>query len=156
MSLNRISMIALAIVATVLLDSGSVLALSALEEWNTEARDALPIYIKVWLGLMMLNNLATLFFVKNHVAARWVFAGFFVSHAVVMVMWSRDIPVLAGQVSLFHIVCWTPGFFWLIRKRDEIKFPSAYAVWATLACLFYIGSMIFDIRDATTYLRHVF
>lgn len=129
-------------------------ALSALEEWNTESRNALPGHIKGWLILMMLNNIATLFFVRHHVAARWVFAGFFISHVLVVVMWKIGLPVLAGQVSLFHIIFWTPGFIALLKYKDEIKFPKPYAFWASFVCLFYVGSMIFDIRDAAKFIGH--
>jgi len=132
------------------------MSLAALDEWNTVARDALPSQVKVWLGLMMLNNLAGLAFVYRHVAARWVFAGFVISHLIVMLgYWGRDLPVLAGQVSLFHVICWTPGIIALIRWREEIKWVSPYAIWASLVFVFYVGSMFIDLRDASIYLMHV-
>ncbi|MEP0068685.1 hypothetical protein [Pyruvatibacter sp.] len=130
-------------------------ALGALDEWNTAARDAMPLHIKAWLGLMMLNNLAALAFVKNHVAARWVFVGFFVSHMAVMVMWWQDITVLAGQVSLFHIIFWTPGAIAILATRREMRWPSAYGVWASLVLLFYVGSMLVDIGHALTFLQNL-
>jgi hypothetical protein len=128
-----------------------------LDAWDEAARDNLPIYVKVWLGLMMLNNLAAIAFLKNHGAARWVFAGFVISHLVVVVgFWGSDTPVLAGQVSLFHIIFWTPGMIALWRWRDAIKWPSAFAVWAALVCVFYFGSMMIDVPDAAAYLAHAF
>ncbi|MEP3421460.1 MAG: hypothetical protein ABJN35_06985 [Erythrobacter sp.] len=126
-----------------------------LDEWNTAARDNLPLYVKIWLGLMMANNIAAIFFLKNHVAARWVFAGFVVSHLLVAVgFWGTGTPVFAGQVSLFHVIFWTPGMIALWRHRDDIKWPSAFAVWATLVCVFYFASMMIDVPDAITYLAH--
>lgn len=128
-----------------------------LDEWNTAARDNLPLYVKIWLGLMMANNLAAIFFLKNHVAARWVFAGFVVSHLIVVVgYWGTSTPIYAGQVSLFHIIFWTPGLVMIWRYRDEITWISPYAIWAMLVCLFYFGSMTVDIMDAAAFVHHAF
>jgi len=74
-------------------------ALAATDPWDAAAREAMPIYLKIWLGLMMLNNLAATAFLKNHVPARWWFAGFVISHGIVVVMGMQDITVYAGQVS---------------------------------------------------------
>lgn len=131
-------------------------ALGALDKWDDAARLALPVHIKVWLGAMLLTNIATIGFLKNHIAARWVFAGFVVSHGIVMAMWAMDTSVLAGQVSLFHIVFWTPGAFMLLRHRRDIQYPSAYAIWATLSLIFYAGSMFIDVQDASIFVQYFF
>lgn len=131
------------------------LGLSALDPWDDAAREALPLHIKIWLGLQMLNNIASLFFVKNHVGARWWFAGVFISHAITFALSAAGWELLAGQVSLAHILCWTPGAIMLWRNRGDIRWPSAFAVWIALVCVFYGGSMIVDLRDAATYLAHV-
>lgn len=130
-------------------------ALPALEEWNAESRNALPTHVKIWLGTMMLTNIAAIGFLKNHVAARIVFGGFVISHGLVMVMWAQGASVLAGQVSLFHIIFWTPGLIALILKRDEIKLPSPYGIWACLSMMYYFGSMLVDVKDAVIYIGHL-
>lgn len=131
------------------------LGLSALDSWDSAAREALPLHIKIWLGLQMLNNIASLFFVKNHIGARWWFAGVFTSHAITFAMAAAGWVVLAGQVSLTHILCWTPGAIMLWRNRGAIRWPSAFAVWIGLVGVFYVGSMIVDVRDAGIYLGHL-
>lgn len=141
--------------AIAILSAPPALALSALEPWDAAARDALATPVKVWLGLMMLTNLSTIAFLKNHIAARFVFAGFLVSHGIVMVLWNQGAEVLAGQVSLFHVICWTPGAIALLLRRREIRYPSAYGIWATLSLIFFFGSMLIDVRDATIFLGHV-
>ena len=100
----------------------------------------------------MLNNLAAIAFLKNHVPARWWFAGFVISHGIVVVMGMPNMTVYAGQVSLFHILFWTPGAIALFLYRPKIRWPSAFAVWAILAAIFYSVSMIFDLRDAAIWL----
>lgn len=130
-------------------------SLTALDIWDPAARDALPGHVKIWLILMMLNNLAAIAFLKNHTSARWVFGGFVISHLLVLVgFWKTGTPILAGQVSLFHIIFWTPGIYMLWRKREEMKWFTPYAVWACLAIIFYLGSMTVDIKDAAIFLRH--
>ncbi|MEO1407109.1 MAG: hypothetical protein AAFV54_11540 [Pseudomonadota bacterium] len=135
--------------------SPEAFALSALEEWNTAARIALPAHIKVWLGAMMLTNIAAIGFLKRRAAARWVFAGFVLSHGLVVVMGALGQTVLAGQVSLFHVIFWTPGAMMLIKHRKDIQYPSAYAIWVTLSLIFYFGSMLVDVRDAAIFLQHL-
>lgn len=142
------------LLAAAVLSAPDAYALSATEEWDAAARAALPVHIKVWLGAMMLTNIAAIGFLKNHVAARWVFGGFVVSHGLVMAMWAMGQTILAGQVSLFHIIFWTPGAIMLLRRRCEIQYPSAYAIWATLSLIFYFGSMLVDVRDATLFIQH--
>ncbi|MEM7458373.1 MAG: hypothetical protein AAF331_02815 [Pseudomonadota bacterium] len=154
MPLKTHSLIILVLSCACLWSAPTASALSATDEWNSAARMALPVHIKVWLGAMMLTNIAAIGFVKNHVAARWVFAGFVLSHGLVILMAASGQTVLAGQVSLFHIVFWTPGAIMLLRRRSDIKYPSAYAIWATLSLIFYFGSMVFDVRDATRFIQH--
>lgn len=154
MSTRMVIPVAACLFGVAMLNASAAYALSATEEWDAAARAALPVHIKVWLGAMMLTNIAAIGFLKNHVAARWVFGGFVVSHGLVMVMWAIGQTVLAGQVSLFHIIFWTPGAIMLLRRRSEIQYPSAYAIWATLSLIFYFGSMVVDVGDATLFIQH--
>lgn len=144
--------VVVAIVA--LLGAPNAFAISALDEWNNSTRQALATPVKVWLGLMMLTNIAAIGFLKNHVAARWVFAGFILSHAIGILMPMQGMTLLAGQVSLLHVIFWTPGMIALILYRREIQLPSAYGVWAMLSLMFYFGSMFFDVPDAAEFIQH--
>jgi len=144
------------IVAGMLIASApQAFAISALDIWDNAARQALPIQVKVWLGLMMLTNIAAIGFLKNHVAARWVFAGFVLSHGAGIVMAMQGMTLLAGQVSLLHVIFWTPGMIMLLLRRNEIQYPKAYGIWATLSLTFYFGSMLFDVPDASIYIQHL-
>ncbi|MEM9572143.1 MAG: hypothetical protein AAF996_11795 [Pseudomonadota bacterium] len=154
MNTRMVLQVAACLFGAAILSTPDAYALSATEEWDAAARAALPVHIKVWLGAMMLTNIAAIGFLKNHVAARWVFGGFVVSHGLVMVMWAMGQTVLAGQVSLFHIIFWTPGAIMLLRQRSEVQYPSAYAIWATLSLIFYFGSMVVDVRDAVLFIQH--
>lgn len=125
----------------------------ALEDWNMEARRALPLHMKLWLGAMMIANLSSLFFFKNHVAARWVLGALIVSHVWIAVLEATGLyTVQGGQVAIGHIVVWAPAIYALYRYREEIKLPSAYGVWACAMLFFYGVSLIFDFRDAFIWL----
>ena len=63
--------------------------------------------------------------------------------------------VLAGQVSLTHIIFWTPGAIMLWRDRKNFRWPTAYSVWMGFVAVFYTVSMVFDVRDASIYLVHL-
>lgn len=155
MNHNSTAWASLAAGAMALVVAAPAFGLSALDPWDNAARAGLPVHIKLWLGLMMLNNLASLAFLKNHVAARWWFAGFVVSHAISAGMAASGVTVLAGQVSLTHIICWAPGAYMLWRDRRNLNCPSAYAIWVALVAVFYTLSMLFDFRDASIYLMSV-
>lgn len=133
----------------------SAFAIEALDLWDHASRLALATPVKIWLGLMMLTNIAALAFVKKHVAARWVFAGFFLSHFTGILILMLGKTLLAGQVSLLHVIFWTPGMIALLRNRRDIKIPSAYGIWALLSLTFYFVSMVFDIPDALTFIQHL-
>lgn len=121
----------------------------ALEDWNMETRNSLPLTMKIWLGAMMAANLSSLFFIKNHVAARWVLGAQIVGHAWIAVLEaSATYTVQGGQVSLGHIIVWAPAIYALYRYRSEIRLPSAYGFWACAMFFFYGVSLVFDFRDA--------
>ena len=127
----------------------------ALEAWNMETRLSLPIWLGVWLlGVLLPANLASVFFVRNHVAARWVLGGFFCSHLwLTIVEVTGAFVVQGGLVSLGHIIFWSPAIYALYRYRSEIKLPSAYGIWACVMIFVYGVSMIFDVRDAAIWIN---
>ena len=127
----------------------------ALEEWNMETRLSLPLYLKVWLlGALLPAHLASVFFLRNHIAARWVLGGFFLSHLwLTVVEVTGALVVHGGLVSLGHIICWSPAIYALYRYRPEIELPSAYGIWACVMLFIYGVSMFFDFRDAAIWLN---
>ncbi|MEP1144213.1 MAG: hypothetical protein ABJH52_10885 [Henriciella sp.] len=121
----------------------------ALEEWNMDTRNSLPAHMKIWLLCMLIANIASIAFVKNHIAARWVLGAFIVGHLWIGVFEATGIyAVQGGLVSLGHIVVWAPAIYALIKHRSEIVLPSAYGIWACIMFFFYGVSLVFDVRDA--------
>ncbi len=142
------------VLSLIMLSVSEASASYALQEWNMETRLSLPTYLGVWLlGVLLPANLASVFFVRHHVAARWVLGGFVSSHLwLTIVEVSGAFTVQGGLVSLGHIVFWSPAIYALYHYRSEIKLPSAYGIWACVMILVYGVSMFFDVRDAAIWL----
>ncbi len=153
---NTVSYLIVLSITTLLISEAN--ASYALQEWNMETRLNLPLWLGVWLlGVLLPANLASVFFVKNHVAARWVLGGFVCSHLwLTIVEVTGAFSVQGGLVSLGHIIFWSPAIYALYRYRSEIKLPSAYGIWACVMLFVYGVSMIFDIRDATIWINAQF
>ena len=97
--------------------------------------------------------LASVFFIRRHSEARWVF-GAFVTGAVVSIVSTRvfGIPLLSGYIALIHVVCWTPALIVLLTRRPFLKDKSVFAKWSGLMTFVIIFSFVFDIRDAAIFL----
>ncbi|MEO0962193.1 MAG: hypothetical protein AAFY01_07185 [Pseudomonadota bacterium] len=152
--LARLTLLHLVVLAATAIPVSQAAASYALEPWNMDTRVDLPIGLKVWLlGVLLPTFLASVFFVKKHMAARWVLGGFFCSHLwLTIVEVTGAFTVQGGLVSLGHIVFWSPAFYALYRHRAEINLPSAYGIWACMMSLVFAVSMIFDIRDAAIWI----
>lgn len=110
----------------------------------------------VWLGFLVVTCLASVFFVYEHTPARWVLAGFVVSHIIVFILSAtKHITLRIGMVSLNHLVCWTPGLISTITDVQGRDASVPYAVWSYLLIFAVSVSFLFDLRDAGTYLYYL-
>lgn len=141
--------VALLAVAMALSTAPEANASYALEDWNMETRNSLPSHMKLWLFSMLIVHVSSIFFVRRHVAARWVLGAFIVGHTWIAVFEIFQIyTVKGGLVSLGHLITWAPAIYVLYRYRHEIRLPSAYGYWACILSLYYAISLVFDVRDA--------
>jgi hypothetical protein len=127
-----------------------------LELWDNAARTSMPLWVSIWLGIMMTTFALGLFFVYRHAEARWVVGGF-IGMILVTVATGRVLGLapLSGLFSLVHIICWSPALYILVTRRPFLQGRSLYALWsgAITACIIF--SFIFDIPDAAIYLDHM-
>lgn len=125
----------------------------ALELWNNDTRTSLPLWLMIWLGFLALTFLSSVAFAWNHVPARWVLASFVGSHVATIAIENTEGMVLrAGLVSLLHVVFWTPGLVSLLSNQSDIRFNSAYGIWASILLFVYAVAFTFDIRDGIVWL----
>lgn len=129
----------------------------ALEVFDGEGISAAPLWVKVWVGFMMLMFASGLIFVKSHAEARWASGGFLagaVSGGYIFA--ALGLPFLSGALAIVHLLFWSPALFLLLSRRpflnEEKSMP--FRIWAALMTATIIFSFIFDIRDAYIYISH--
>ncbi len=128
----------------------------ALRLFDEEGRANASNEVKIWLKVMTVMLLSSLLFAYKRVEARWVAGG-----VILMLIFSRlivpalEIPFLEGLASLTHVLLWSPGLYFLLRRQTFRKEKSIYAVWTGLMTLVILISFVFDIPDSFVYLRHI-
>lgn len=127
-----------------------------LQLWDDVGRASMPLWVSIWLAIMMTTFALGLFFVWRHVEARWVVGGF-ICMALVTVASGRVFGLLplSGLFSLIHIICWSPALYVLLTRRPFLQGRSLYAIWSGAITAAIIFSFIFDIPDAAIYLDHM-
>ena len=129
---------------------------NALLLWNNHSRLSLPPLLATWLAFLVIVCLASVFFVRDFTAARWVLGGFVVSHAIVFLLPAvATFTMRRGFVSLMHVLCWTPGLIATIFETPGRQSSVAYEWWSYALIAVISISFIFDIRDACTYLYYL-
>ena len=119
---------------------------------------ATPLWVQIWLIILGICLLSSVFFVRRHAVARWVIGGIIVSIPLTPVLVrAMGFPFLGGAIALGHLVFWMPAFVMLFLQRpflDE-QHSTPFRVWAGAMTAAYAFSFIFDIRDTVIYLGHV-
>lgn len=128
----------------------------AMQIFDKQGFDNSPQWVQIWLACMMASFLAGLFFLKNHVIARWVVGGFFAGMAFGAIAGNVfGMPNYSGFIALVHLFFWTPALYQLLTKRPFFEKRSAFTIWSGVITAVICFSFIFDIRDAFIYLTHV-
>ncbi len=127
-----------------------------LEIWDNAARASMPMWINIWLAILMGSFALGLFFVRRHVEARWAVGGF-IAMAVLTVASGRILGLvpLSGLFSLIHLICWSPALYVLLTRRPFMQERSLFGVWSGVITFCIVFSFIFDIPDAAIYLDHM-
>ena len=115
----------------------------------------MPAWLYAWLFFMMATYLASLLFVRQHAAARWVFAGVVASHAMVAAIEFGELAVLRkGLVSLTHVLGWTPALVVMLRELARVPGDTRYGIWCRVLVPVMAIALVFDYRDAGMYLYY--
>lgn len=129
-----------------------------LEVFNMAAFSAMPVIGKLWLLGLVATMLSGVFFVRDHLIARWILGGFlasvFTGHLVFGLL---GLPMLTGAIAIWHILCWSPGLFLLLIRRPFLRTyePMRYRVWTAVVAVVIVVCLLFDIRDAVIYAAHI-
>ena len=115
-----------------------------------------PAWVRNWILFMGLSFIAGVFFIKEHVIARWVLGGFVLGIIFSMgIAPLLGIPPLSGFIALCHIIFWGPALYHLLSQRPFLQEISAFSIWSGVMMAVILFSFIFDIRDAVIYLHHI-
>ncbi len=129
----------------------------ALQLFDSEGFYNSPLWVQIWVGFMVTWFMGGLFFVKNHLIARWVVggmvAGMICSSIIANIF---GIPNYSGYIALIHLIFWTPGLIKLLTQRPFVAKPTAFSIWSGVMTFVICFSFIFDIRDAVIFLQHSF
>ena len=125
----------------------------ALEVWDKEAMENVPVIIKAWLATMGVSFLLSAIFIKHHTTARLALAGFLFGLALTkFILPYFDIVVFSGLVATIHLLAWTPAYVLLLKDGHIMAFHSWYQRWRLWILAVIKISFIFDIRDAFIFL----
>ena len=102
----------------------------------------------VWVWGMFLTSI---FFVKRHIPARWIFAAFLGSIWAVLNVWGqvRNIYLL----GVAHLIIWIPLAFYIWdvslskKSRSTTNPKSPFDVWMRLLFVTIIIALLFDVRN---------
>lgn len=129
---------------------------TALEVWDSHAKDNVPLAVAIWLNVMTVTFLSGLVFVWKQPVARWVVGGVLLSViSSGLIADALDLIPLSGYIALIHLLFWTPGLVMLLLRRPFMGPLSAFSIWSGIATLVICVSFIFDGRDAWIYLHHM-
>lgn len=128
----------------------------ALEIFDAQGWKNSPTWVMVWVVFMALTFFAGLFFVRNHLIARWVVGGFIAGAILLQIAQAMGVVILSGTIAFIHIIAWSPALYQLLTKRPFLTAEKgAFKTWSGVITATIIFSFIFDIRDSIIYFQHV-
>ena len=164
MNIKSLSLIALCLITLII--SGASFGAEeyakghgALEVFDAEGIALAPMWVKLWVGFMLLMFATGLIaFAWKQPIARWTSGGFIVSASTGAVVFSSlGLPFLSGSIAIMHLVCWMPGLIYLVIKRPFLDAEQGlwFKVWSGLMLFTIVFSFVFDLRDAYIYIVHI-
>jgi len=129
----------------------------ALEIWGAQGRMASPLWVHIWVYFIFFNGLTSIFFMRHHTEARWAGGGILFATVFFSLFLLPILPILelGGMFAVMHFILWTPGLYLLLRNRPFTKGWSPFAVWSGMATFTILFSYIFDVRDVSVYIPHI-
>ena len=130
----------------------------ALQVFDNDGMASAPLWVQIWIVIMLASFAAGLLFVWKQPIARWAVGGFIAPFIVAGPIYGAlGWPFLSGAIALNHLIFWSPALFLLLTQRPFLNGnkSGAFRIWSAVITFVIIFSFIFDIRDAVIYLGHV-
>ena len=116
-----------------------------------------PVWLRAWVGLLVLSHLAALPFAFGRAEGRIklrpecvaIFVSFFAAAIAMNALY--EMYGYVRLLGLAHLIFWTPAFLWVLSKRSAIGHGSWYGRYI-LAYLAIAGtSLAIDVIDLIRY-----
>lgn len=107
-----------------------------------------PLWLKAWVGWMMIMNSACLIFLKNR-EARWVLAAW-IANIIFMTILAEQIGYVR-LLGLSHVIFWTPLMVYLLLRRSTFDLSALYGRWLAILIATNCISLIIDYVDVARY-----
>ena len=166
--MSRLKKVSLIVVGTIALSSiwvagaqdvsGYESGPGALQVFDGDGMAATPLWVQVWIAIMLASFAAGLLFVWKQPIARWAVGGFIAPFVVGGPIYGAlGWPFLSGAIALNHLIFWSPALFLLLTRRPFLSanHSTAFRIWSGVITFVIVFSFIFDVRDAVIYLGHV-
>ncbi len=112
------------------------------------AQEAL--WLQLWVGWLVVANLAALIFVVKSVEARWV-VGLFILNALFM-QWLYSQVGYVRLLGLSHVIFWTPLLIYLWKRRKFTYLSTWTGKYLYLVFITDGISLLVDYVDVARYL----
>lgn len=109
---------------------------------------AQPLWVKAWMGWMVLVNMGSLAFIKR-VEARWVLVAF-MGGGIVMTLLA-EVNGYNRLLGIGHVIFWTPVLAYLFFRRKQLDYNTAFGKWAVAIMITYAVSLVVDCIDVVRY-----
>lgn len=129
----------------------------ALEIWGAKGRYASPLWVHIWVCFILFMGLTSIPFMRKHTEARWAGGGILIATVFFSLILLPILPIiqLGGMFAIMHFILWTPGLYLLLKNRPFFKETGLFALWSGAATFTILFSYIFDVRDASIYIPHI-
>lgn len=107
-----------------------------------------PVWLKIWVGWMILINSLSILFVKN-IEARWVLAAW-VANGIFMA-WLAEQVGYVRLLGLSHIIFWTPLVTYLVLRWPRLELSKLYGRWIAVLVTTNSISLVIDVVDVARY-----
>lgn len=112
---------------------------------------SLPPALFVWLRLIAITNMASVFLLRR-TEARWVLgAMLFIAATNIPIFLSLGLVKLG---SIPHLIVWIPLVAHLARqlRSGQVDLRTPFGMWCFAVMLINLVSVVFDVRDGAQYL----
>jgi hypothetical protein len=117
-----------------------------------------PLWLQVWVMLLVIANIAAIPFVLTKVEGAWklrkeclaIIASFVV--AAILMDWMYNTFGYVRLLGMAHLVAWTPTFVYVLLRRKELGISTAFGKYVHFYLVVAGLSLGIDFLDVVRYL----